>query len=80
MPQAKCSRCGAFYHGWALLNPRHQICSGCGAKLEITHGGTVFEGYSPFTAETLVDNKPTDVSPPPDKEPGRGWQKGPHPS
>jgi hypothetical protein len=35
-----------------LRNPRHQTCPNCGSALEITDSdGTIFEGYSPFTAD-----------------------------
>ncbi len=35
MPEARCPKCGKHYHGWSLLDPKHQICPKCGAKLEI---------------------------------------------
>jgi len=76
MIEAKCPRCGAYYCGWALLNPRHQTCSKCGVALEITeHGRRVFKGYSPFTAEKLIGDLSADVPSPPDKEKGKRGQK-----
>ena len=33
IPEAKCPKCGTRYFGWALLDPKHQICKECGAKL-----------------------------------------------
>jgi len=49
----KCPKCRTYYYGWALLKPRHQICPKCGVGLEISdsNGHTLFEGYSPFSAE-----------------------------
>ena len=61
MLEGKCPRCGAYYHGWALLNPRHQSCPKCGVGLEITEDGQrLFIGYSPFTGERYLVN-PTNV-------------------
>ena len=35
MLEGRCSKCGMHYFGWALQNPRHQMCSKCGSGLEI---------------------------------------------
>ena len=76
MIEARCPKCRAYYCGWALLNPRHQTCSKCGAALEITEDGhPVSKGYSPFTAEKLLLNPTIDVSPSIDKEKGKSGQK-----
>ena len=70
VPSAVCSKCGSRHHGWALLNPRHQTCPRCGAGLEISVNGQIFEGYSPFKAEKLTIKKPEEIPPvtPPLKE------------
>jgi DNA-directed RNA polymerase subunit RPC12/RpoP len=34
-PRAVCSRCGAVYRGWALLDMAVAECRECGAKLDI---------------------------------------------
>ena len=68
MLEGKCPKCGVYYRGWALLNPRHQSCSKCGAGLEITNGYRVFRGYSPFTAESFSTNSSVDVLPSHDEE------------
>ena len=61
MLEGTCPKCGAYYHGWALLNPRHQSCPKCGVGLEITEDGErLFIGYSPFTGERYFIN-PTNV-------------------
>jgi hypothetical protein len=71
MLEGKCPKCGAYYHGWALLNPRHQSCPRCGVGLEITQDGRrVFIGYSPFTGQRYFIDSHTDVAPPHDKEKG----------
>ncbi len=76
MPEATCPKCGTYYRGWALLNPRHQTCSRCGAALEITAPGhKAAKGYSPFTADELVIKPPADTSSSLDKEKDKGKQK-----
>ena len=35
MPEAVCPECGGHYHGWALLEAKHQTCLKCGEKLVI---------------------------------------------
>ena len=38
MPLGTCPKCGAIYHGWALLNKKNkenQKCDKCGAQLVI---------------------------------------------
>jgi ssDNA-binding Zn-finger/Zn-ribbon topoisomerase 1 len=62
MIQAVCPKCGAFYHGWSLLNPRHQSCTKCGSALDISDGKTVFRGYSPFDEASNTESKPSDSS------------------
>jgi hypothetical protein len=46
-----CPKCGSIYAGWALNNPKEQICGHCGSGLEIFRDGvSVGISYSPFTA------------------------------
>lgn len=60
MIEGRCPRCGSSYVGWALRFPRNQMCSNCGAALEIYQDGKrISEGYSPFTAEEHVVNVPS---------------------
>ena len=69
MLEGKCPKCGTSYHGWALLNPRHQSCPRCGVGLEITEDGRkIAAGYSPFTAEKYYIDLPADASPSYDEE------------
>jgi uncharacterized OB-fold protein len=52
MIEGRCPRCGSCYIGWALRFPRNQMCSNCGAALEIyVDGKRVAEGFTPFTAQ-----------------------------
>ena len=54
-----CPRCGARYYGWALKNPRYQMCGKCGVGLEIMRNGEkIATGYSPFSAEEYKIGKP----------------------
>jgi hypothetical protein len=47
-----CPKCGARYYGWALSNPRYQMCGKCGVSLDILRNGVkIGSGYSPFTAK-----------------------------
>ena len=47
-----CPKCGMRYYGWALKNPRYQMCGKCGIGLDIMRNGKkVADGYSPFTAQ-----------------------------
>jgi hypothetical protein len=63
MLEGCCSKCGARYYGWALRNPRNQMCSRCGVALIITdEGGRIFAGYSPFTDDKNVIKKAPDLS------------------
>jgi len=63
MIEGKCPNCGRQYYGWALLQPRNQSCSECGAGLLITKdGGPVLDGYSPFTAVECYIDMPSDAS------------------
>ena len=60
MIEGRCPRCGCCYFGWALRSPRNQMCSNCGAALEIYQDGKrISEGYSPFTAEEHSVNLPS---------------------
>lgn len=68
VPSAQCPQCGSRHCGWALLNPRHQICPHCGASLKIDIDGQTFEGYSPFKAERLIIKPATETSSPPTKK------------
>jgi hypothetical protein len=62
MLEGKCPKCGTDYHGWALLNPRHQSCPRCGVGLEITEGShRVSGGYSPFGAERYFVIRPDNM-------------------
>jgi hypothetical protein len=46
-----CPKCGTSYAGWALNNPKEQICGHCGSGLELFRDGvSVGISYSPFTA------------------------------
>ena len=46
-----CPKCGTIYAGWALNNPKEQICGHCGSGLEIFRDGlSIGISYSPFTA------------------------------
>ncbi len=65
MLEGRCPRCGYSRVGWGLQFARHQTCPQCGSALEIFRDGKkVSEGYSPFTAEKYVINKPSDASTP----------------
>ncbi len=76
MLEAKCSKCGTYRSGWALLNPRYQTCPKCGEGLEITEDGRKFiKGYSPFTAEKLSINPPPNAPSSLDKKKGEHRQK-----
>ena len=69
MLEGKCPKCGTRRFGWALLNPRHQTCPKCGSGLEIRNGDRIIsKGYSPFTANKYLLDKPSDVSHPKDEE------------
>ena len=69
MLEGKCPKCGNYYHGWALFNPRHQSCPRCGVGLEITEGGRrVSTGYSPFDAERYFVIQPDNVHPSQDED------------
>jgi len=64
MIEGRCPRCGCCYIGWALRFPRNQMCSNCGAALEIYQDGRrVPGGYSPFTAEEHTVNLSRSSSP-----------------
>jgi len=64
MIEGRCLKCGHCYVGWALKIPRNQMCSNCGAALEIYQDGKrIPGGYSPFTAEKHTVNLPTSSSP-----------------
>jgi ribosomal protein S27AE len=68
MIEGKCPNCGAFYFGWALLQPRNQSCPKCGVGLLITEdGGKMIQGYSPFTAEEYKIKLPPGATPDPKK-------------
>jgi hypothetical protein len=54
-----CPRCGERYYGWALKNPRYQMCGKCGCALEIWRNGEkIASGYSPFEAEEYKITRP----------------------
>ena len=62
MLEGRCPKCGRCYVGWALRFPRNQMCSNCGAALEIYQDGKrISEGYSPFTAEEYSVNLPSNA-------------------
>lgn len=49
MIKGKCPNCGQFYFGWALMQPRKQICAECNAKLVFTQEEQkAIENYSLF--------------------------------
>jgi uncharacterized OB-fold protein len=55
-----CPKCGAIYYGWALNNPKEQLCGHCGSGLEIfRQGESIGISYSPFTASEykITSNK-----------------------
>lgn len=68
IPSAVCPKCGCCSCGWALLNPRHQMCSHCGTPLHITAEGRDFTGYSPLAAEKLTIQVPQATEPANDAE------------
>ena len=60
MIEGRCPKCHSLIYGWALAFPRNQVCSKCGAALEIFQDGKLISvGYSPFTAEKYVIKQPT---------------------
>ena len=64
MIEGICPKCGHRFVGWALRFPRNQMCSNCGAALQIYQDGKrISEGYSPFTAEEHTVNLPRSLSP-----------------
>ena len=64
MIEGVCPKCGRQYYGWALLQPRNQSCSKCGAGLLITEDGKkAIQGYSPFTAEEYKFKSPYKTTP-----------------
>ena len=64
MIEGICPKCGHYFVVWALWVLRNQMCSNCGAALEIYQDGKrVSRGYSPFTAERYRVNLPTNSSP-----------------
>lgn len=68
MIEGTCPRCGQRYFGWALLQPRNQMCAKCGAGLVVTEDGIrKIEGYSPFTAEEYKLKTSRQKAPDPDK-------------
>ena len=63
MIEGRCPKCGRCYVGWALRFPRNQMCSNCGAALEIFRDGIrISEGYSPFTAEKYTVDLPSSTT------------------
>ena len=63
MLKGKCPKCKRYAIGWALANPRHQICPNCGVGLDITEDGrSILTGYSPFTAENYLIKMPQNIS------------------
>ena len=63
MIEGICPKCGRCFVGWALRFPRNQMCSNCGAALQIYQDGKrISEGYSPFTAEKHTVNLPSNAS------------------
>ena len=68
MLEGTCPHCGFHRVGWALRYPRHQTCPICGTGLDIVNGSRwVFQGYSPFTAESEAI-RPPDTMPLPQGE------------
>ena len=63
MIEGRCPKCGHCYVGWALRFPRNQMCSNCGAALEIyLDGKRISEGYSPFTAKEHTVDLPSSTA------------------
>lgn len=63
MIEGRCRKCGRCYVGWALRFPRNQMCSNCGAALEIyLDGKRISEGYSPFTAKEHTVDLPSSTA------------------
>jgi hypothetical protein len=60
--EGRCPKCGSRYYGWALANPRHQMCNKCGTALEILMDGKVIKSYSPFTDDEYKIKNKDDVS------------------
>ena len=75
MLEGKCPKCGAYFVGWALRNPRHQSCPRCGIGLEITLNGRTVQGYSPFAAEEYVIDVPDEAHPVEDRPDDQRLQK-----
>ena len=68
-PQVDCPKCGTHLIGWALRNARHQTCSKCGARLEITEvGHKVSNDRSSFTTDKCLLHPPSNVPYPKGKE------------
>ena len=81
MIEGRCPKCGYCYVGWALKFPRNQMCSNCGAALEIyLDGKRIAEGYSPFTAGRHTVNLPKSSSPTTETDkPGKAGDRHPQP-
>lgn len=77
MIQGRCPKCGAYYHGWSLLSPRHQSCARCGTALEISNGNTVFRGYSPFEDDGYSAENPADITGATGRENEDGYENRP---
>jgi hypothetical protein len=68
MLEGRCTKCGCYYTGCALLFVRNQVCSMCGGAIEVFKDGKrISEGYSPFTAEKYYINLPPSVPTPSDE-------------
>ncbi|MFC1954397.1 hypothetical protein ACFLVZ_01045 [Chloroflexota bacterium] len=60
MLTGKCPKCAWDFYGWALSQPRNQMCGNCGTALKVFEDGEkVSDGYSPFTAEEYKMTLPT---------------------
>ena len=75
MVEGKCPKCGAYRIGWALLNPKYQMCPNCGEGLVISIGGRpIAKGYSPFTAQEYIVDPSAKPPSPKDREKGSRQQ------
>jgi len=64
MIQGKCPKCGQFYFGWALIQPRNQMCTVCNISLLINQEGkTAIESASPFSTSQYQLQLPDELTP-----------------
>ena len=52
MLEGLCPDCKIRFYGWALNNPRNQLCVKCGCTLEVRQNDILIRSrYSPFRTE-----------------------------